>query len=196
MDAHAEPLPFVAAALRPRRPAGALSARAERAAVRGAQRGEEAALEVLFRAHWPVAYRAAWLIVRDVHAAEDIAQEGFVAAVQALDRFDRTRPFGPWLRTIVARRAIDAARARALRREVDATALAEYVDAGDAAEIPDGELLGAVAALPDEQRVPLVLRHLLDLTPSEIAPLLGIPRGPVNSRVRRGLDALAQEVPR
>ena len=195
MDAHAEPLPFVAAALRPRRPAGALSARAERAAVRGAQRGEEAALEVLFRAHWPVAYRAAWLIVRDVHAAEDIAQEGFVAAVQALDRFDRTRPFGPWLRTIVARRAIDAARTRALRREVDAAALLDHVGAA-VSEIPGDELMGAVAALPDEQRVPLVLRHLLELTPAEIAKLLGIPRGTVNSRVRRGLDALALEVQR
>ena len=101
----------------------ALSIRAERAAVRGAVRGDPAAVEVLFRAHWPAAYRAAWLIVRDDHAAEDLAQEGFVAAFGALDRFDRSRPFGPWLRTIVARRAIDAMRARAARpHEVDGSA--------------------------------------------------------------------------
>src|SRR4051812_46704464 len=100
---------------------GAMSPRAERVAVRGALRGDAAALDALFAAHWPAAYRAAYLIVRDAHAAEDIAQEGFVAAIRALEKFDRARPFGPWLRTIVARRAIDATRARALRREVDGT---------------------------------------------------------------------------
>jgi RNA polymerase sigma-70 factor (ECF subfamily) len=167
-----------------------LSPRAERAAVRGALRGDAASLDVLFRAHWPAAYRAAWLIIRDAHAAEDLAQEGFLAAVRALERFDRSRPFGPWLRTIVARRAIDAARARALRREVGDAPL-DHVPDRRAAEGVDGDVLAAVAALPDDQRVPVVLRHLLGLTPGEIAQLLDVPRGTVNSRLRRGLDALS-----
>jgi RNA polymerase sigma-70 factor, ECF subfamily len=187
----------------PARPSGksdrghgaALTARAERAAVRGALRGDAEALDVLFRAHWPAAYRAAWLIVRDAHAAEDIAQEGLVAAIRALDRFDRSRPFGPWLRTIVARRAIDAARARALRREVDPAPL-EHVARLDAPAGLRDDLVAAVAALPDEQRIVVVLRHLLELTPGEIAQLTGLPRGTVNSRLRRGLDALAREVAR
>jgi RNA polymerase sigma-70 factor, ECF subfamily len=171
-----------------------LTARRERALVRAAQRGDPAAVEGLFRAHWPRAYRAAWLIARDVHAAEDIAQESFLAALAALDRFDRTRPFGPWLRTIVARRAIDALRARALRREMGDAALAtEPARAEDAVAVSD-ELLAAVAALPDDQRVVVVLRHLLDLTPGEIAALLDLPRGTVNSRLRRGLDALRDAI--
>src|SRR3954468_12539453 len=123
MEARPEAIRW-AGAPRATRREGPLTARAERAAVRGALRGDAAALDVLFAAHWPAAYRAAYLIVRDAHTAEDIAQEGFVAAVRALDRFDRSRPFGPWLRTIVARRAIDATRARALRREVEDSALA------------------------------------------------------------------------
>ncbi len=174
--------------------AAALSTRAERAAVRGAVRGDPAAVEVLFRAHWPAAYRAAWLIVRDDHAAEDLAQEGFVAAFGALDRFDRTRPFGPWLRTIVARRAIDAMRARAARPcEVDGTAALAILPAPEAAAgAPDADVLAAVAALPDEQRSVVVLRHLLELTPSEIAAVVDVPTGTVNSRLRRGLDALAK----
>src|ERR1700709_1169880 len=102
-----------------------MEAQAERTAVRGALRGERAALDALFRAHWPGAYRTAWLIVRDRHAAEDMAQEGFVAAGGALERFDPSGPFGPWLRTIVARRAIDLSRSRALRREVDGARLLE-----------------------------------------------------------------------
>jgi RNA polymerase sigma-70 factor (ECF subfamily) len=174
---------------------GPLTARAERAAVRGALRGDAVALDVLFRAHWPAAYRAAWLIVRDPHAAEDLAQEGFVAAIRALDRFDRSRPFGPWLRTIVARRAIDAARARGLRREVDAAALDVRPGAEPVPPLAD-DLLAAVAALPDEPRIVVVLRHLLELTPTEIAELVGVPRGTVNSRLRRGLDTLAGEVER
>jgi RNA polymerase sigma-70 factor (ECF subfamily) len=189
MGAQPEPIRWTGV-LRSRRE-GSLTARAERAAVRGALRGDPAALDVLFRAHWPAAYRTAWLIVRDPHAAEDVAQEGFVAAVGALERFDAARPFGPWLRTIVARRAIDLARARASRREVDGVEVLERVASAPPVGSPDEEVLAALAALPDDQRTVVVLRHLLELTPSEIAEVVDVPRGTVNSRLRRGLDTLA-----
>src|SRR5947208_9670045 len=99
--------------------------RRERAWVRDAQRGSAAALEQLFRLHWSRAYRAALVVVGDAAAAEDIAQESFLAAVRALDRFDRRRPFGPWLHRIVVNRAIDWSRARALRRELGVEGVAE-----------------------------------------------------------------------
>src|SRR6187401_2540261 len=92
--------------------------RDERALVRAAQRGSASGIEALFHLHWPRAHRAAYLVVHDAAAAEDIAQEAFLAAVRSLDRFDRGRPFGPWLHRIVVNRAIDWTRARALRREV------------------------------------------------------------------------------
>src|ERR1041385_8576694 len=95
-----------------------LAGRDERARVRGAQRGSASDLEALFRLHWPRAFRAAYLVVHDAAAAEDIAQEAFLAAIRALDRFDRRRPFRPWLHRIVVNRAVDHTRARALRREV------------------------------------------------------------------------------
>src|SRR3989441_7908395 len=79
----------------------------ERAWVRGAQAGRASDVEALFRRHWPLAYRAAFLVVHDAAAAEDIAQESFLAALRNLDRFDRRRPFGPWLHRIVVNRAID-----------------------------------------------------------------------------------------
>src|ERR687885_2920487 len=97
----------------------------ERRWVREAQRGSEPALESLFRRHWPGAYRAAYLVVHDAAGAEDVAQEAFLAAVRALDRFDRRRPFGPWLHRILVHRAIDYARAREVRREVAAGGLPE-----------------------------------------------------------------------
>src|SRR5438034_8680326 len=97
------------------------------ALVRAAQAGSAEAFGELFRRHWARAHRSAYLVVHDAAAAEDIAQEAFLLAVRALDRFDRRRPFAPWLHRIVVNRAIDAARARALRREVPADAVPEPV---------------------------------------------------------------------
>ena len=158
--------------------------------MRGAQAGSEADLEALFRAHWPRAFRAAYLVVGDAAAAEDVAQEAFLAAVRALDRFDRRRPFGPWLHRIVVNRAIDWSRARRLRAEQE---LGEP-GAGDPEPGDPAGLAGALAALAAEERAVIVLRHLLGYTPGEIAALLELPRGTVNSRLRRGLDALREQV--
>jgi RNA polymerase sigma-70 factor, ECF subfamily len=158
--------------------------------VRAAQRGSEEAVEALFRRHWRHAHRAAYLIVRDADAAEDIAQEGFVAALRALDRFDRRRPFRPWLHRIVVNRAIDHSRARTLRREVGEESAGEPTAPESIAGL-DPDLAGALARLDPEQRAAIVLRYLLEYTPGEIARMLDLPRGTVNSRLRRGLDQLA-----
>lgn len=163
----------------------------ERAWVRGAQNGSVSDLEALFRAHWPRAYRAAYLVVHDAAAAEDIAQEAFLAAVRALDRFDRRRPFAPWLHRIAVNRAIDWARARELRKEV------ELVDAPapPAAEPADAKPLAAgLSELSPEHRAVIVMRYLLEYSPGEIARLLDLPRGTVNSRLRRGLDRLGEQL--
>ena len=165
--------------------------RDERALVRAAQRGSASGIEALFRLHWPRAQRAAYLVVHDAAAAEDIAQEAFLAAVRNLDRFDRGRPFGPWLHRIVVNRAIDWARARQLRGEAE---LVHAVAAPEHAAAIDDSVLAALAALPPDHRAVIVLRHLLEYTPGEIAELLGLPRGTVNSRLRRGLDSLRETV--
>jgi RNA polymerase sigma-70 factor, ECF subfamily len=167
-------------------------ARDERARVRGAQRGSVSDLEALFRTHWPRAYRAAYLVTHDAAAAEDIAQESFLAALRALDTFDRRRPFGPWLHRIVVNRAIDWTRARRLRAEVE---LSESLPAErERARAPRDDVLAALARLAPEHRAVVVMRYLLEYTPGEIAEALGLPRGTVNSRLRRGLDALREEL--
>jgi RNA polymerase sigma-70 factor (ECF subfamily) len=170
--------------------------RDERAWVRGAQAGSVSDLEALFRSHWPRAYRAAYLVVHDASAAEDIAQEAFLSAVRALDTFDRRRPFGPWLHRIVVNRAIDWARARALRREVGDEAMVDVAAPPDPPKrtLSPG-ITAALASLSPEHRAVIVLRYLLEYTPGEIASMLGVPRGTVNSRLRRGLDALQETVP-
>jgi RNA polymerase sigma-70 factor, ECF subfamily len=161
----------------------------DRTLIRAAQRGSTEALELLFRRHWPRAHRAAYLIVHDGAAAEDIAQEAFLAAVRALDRFDRRRPFAPWLNRIVVNRAIDWSRARSLRRETGSERLPEPRSDPARGSFP-GELVEALAALSPDQRAVVVMRYLLEYTPGEIARVLELPRGTVNSRLRRGLDTL------
>jgi RNA polymerase sigma-70 factor (ECF subfamily) len=167
----------------------------ERALVKAAQTGSEAAVEELFRRHWPHTHRAAYLIVRDAAAAEDIAQEAFLSALSALDRFDRRRRFAPWLHRIAVNRAIDWSRASAVRHEVAASdALLDAAGASPAAaeELEKGgEIEAALAGLSAEHRAVVILRYLLDYTPGEIGRMLNLPRGTVNSRLRRALDRLS-----
>lgn len=166
--------------------------RSEAELIRAVQGGSEEAFEALFRRHWRNAHRAAYLIVRDSQAAEDIAQEAFLAAIRALDRFDGRRPFRPWLHRIVVNRAIDHARARSLRREV--VEAAQDAVAPEQNDAVGEELMAALADLGTEQRAVIVLRYLLDYTPGEIGRILQVPRGTVNSRLRRALDRLASSL--
>jgi len=166
--------------------------------VREAQAGSREALTALYDAHWRGAHRAAYLVVHDTDAAEDIAQDAFLAAIGALDRFDRRRPFGPWLHRIVVNRAIDWARREALRRAAGESG-GEPSTPRPPEQIGDAAMT-ALAQLPPEQRAVVVLRYLLDYTPGEVARMLDLPRGTVNSRLRRALDRLGElleaEVPR
>jgi RNA polymerase sigma-70 factor (ECF subfamily) len=165
----------------------------ERAVVKAAQTGSEAAVEELFRRHWPHTHRAAYLIVRDAAAAEDIAQEAFLSALSALDRFDRRRPFAPWLHRIAVNRAIDWTRARRLRREVAVSDdLLDSLPSEPEREAADaGALRPLLGELSPDHRAVIVLRYLLDYTPGEIGRMLELPRGTVNSRLRRALDRLS-----
>ena len=167
----------------------------EAALVRAAQRGSEEAVEELFARHWGAAHRAALLVTGDRAAAEDIAQEAFLAALRALPRFDLRRPLRPWLHRIVVNRAIDWSRARTHRQEVGAYAAPEAAagDAGDLRVLRE-DVAAALLTLGPEQRAVIVLRYVLDFTPGEIAAALDLPRGTVNSRLRRGLDALGELV--
>jgi len=181
-------------------PAPGLGRRREASLVRAAQRGSGEAMEELFKRHWRGAHRAAYLVVHDAPAAEDIAQEAFISAIRSLDRFDRKRPFAPWLHRIVVNRAIDWTRARSARREVSSEASGALdlisTETDLAAGADAGRVVAALAALGPEQRAVVVMRYVLDYTPGEIAEILDLPRGTVNSRIRRGLDALAHVVER
>jgi DNA-directed RNA polymerase specialized sigma24 family protein len=89
----------------------------ERTLVAAVRRGSTEAVTALFEAHWRGLWRAAFVILSDESAAEDVAQEAFLAALAGLDRYDERRPFGAWAKRIAVNRALDELRSR--RRRAD-----------------------------------------------------------------------------
>lgn len=150
-----------------------------------ARNGSREAAAALFERHWDAAWRAAYGVTGRRAMADDVAQDAFERAFAALSRFDETRPFAPWLHRIVVNRALDLLRSeRRLVGEPDEAAAWPDVRDGDRA------LLDAVAALPLQRRVVVVLRFGLGLPPSAIAEVLGLPVGTVHSRLARALAQL------
>lgn len=152
-----------------------------------ARRGDRDACARLVAVHWSGAWRAALAITGRVASAEDVVQDAFERAFAALGRFDESRPFAPWLHRIVVNRALDLVRSERRLVGLDEAATLE---AWGPDEDGDRDALAALALLSPERRAVVVLRHLLGYTPPEIAAILGVPVGTVNSRLGRALAEL------
>ena len=167
-----------------------------------ARRGDVAAFESLVAAHQEMAFRTAFLVLRDAAEAEDAAQEAFVKAYRALDRFRDDAPFRPWLLRIAANEARNRRRSggrrRALQLRVEATisrdASVQSAEATALASEGRRRLLDAVNALSDDDRLVIGARYFLDLSEAEIATLAGVARGTVKSRLSRARARLAQRL--
>jgi RNA polymerase sigma-70 factor, ECF subfamily len=173
----------------------AAGARDEASLIRQARRGSADAIEALVRRHWDSAHRAAFLIVHDASAAEDIAQEAMLAAVRSIDGFDRRRPFRPWLHRIVVNRSLDWLRARARRPEVSVEVAGPVAAGAGEPDRPDAlsdELMRALGALEPDERALIVMRHLLGYRSSELAHMLDLPAGTVRTRLARALKRLRE----
>ncbi len=163
-----------------------------------AQRGETAAYEEIVQRYQQIAFRTAYVITASAADAEDAAQEGFVKAYRALDRFRPGSEWRPWLLRIVANEARNRARSSGRRQRLELR-LSEGFRPGDAAPSPEAvavaseerrRLVGMLNALPDEDRAVIVTRYLLELSGEEAAAALGIPEGTVKSRLSRALARL------
>ncbi|HEX2057154.1 MAG TPA: sigma-70 family RNA polymerase sigma factor, partial [Actinomycetota bacterium] len=100
------------------------------------KRGDVDAYETLVQRHRAAAYRTAYLVAGSTGEAEDAAQEGFVKAYYAIDRFRSGSAFRPWLLAIVSNEARDRLRS-AGRRDSLALKLVEGRPGGDAAPSPE-----------------------------------------------------------
>jgi RNA polymerase sigma-70 factor (ECF subfamily) len=145
--------------------------------VRDIRNGSRDATEAIVARHWDDAYRIAFGILGDSHMAEDVTQDAMVSMLRALGRFDSRRKFAPWLQKIVANRALDA-----------------VVSPSVSERGSDPGLMEALDSLPPDQRAVVVLRHVGGYGTNEIARMLGVRRGTVGSRLRRGLDQMRLEL--
>ena len=159
-----------------------------------AREGDQAAWDALVREYQQGAFRLAYLFLGDAAEAEDVAQEAFVRAYRALDRFDAARPFRPWLLSIVANLARN--RRRSLGRYFAAwRRMAQMAtDRAPAADRPEQwraeALWQAVRRLSEQDQEVIYLRYYLELPEAEAAGALGIPPGTVKSRLHRALARL------
>jgi len=149
-----------------------------------ARKGAADASARLFEKYWPVAWRAAHLVALDRGVADDVAQETMERLFRALDRVDAERPLAPWVKRVAVNRALDLRRRDRRLVHVDEPPDAGPLWSDDAAE-RDVAVARAVAALPHEKRVVVVLHYWLDYTAEQIAELLGLPLGTVSSRLAR-----------
>lgn len=150
-------------------------------------------------ANQDLVFGVALRVVRDAHAAEDVAQEAFVRAYRALRRYPNQQVRELRLRPWLARIALNAARneVRGKRSDVDiehaAASLAEPSEGPlRLAERNDERRMWArlLAALPDRYRLAVALRYIDDLSYPELAETLDRPLGTVKSDVHRGTALL------
>lgn len=174
--------------------------------VERAKHGDEHAYAELVTRYQALAARTAYVITGSDAEAEDAAQEGFVKAYYALDRFRSGAPFRPWLLRIVANEAINRRKAAGRRPTVELS-MALDRPSGDTALSPEGAalaterrtlVLDALRKMKEEDRLVIAYRYFFDLSEAEMADALGVARGTVKSRLSRALGrlrVLMDEVP-
>jgi RNA polymerase sigma-70 factor (ECF subfamily) len=165
-----------------------------RLAVARAKEGDRDALQFLYVRYSNNIYGYVRSIVRDDHEAEDVTQHVFAKLMTTLVKYDdRGVPFFAWLLRLARNVAIDHLRAnRLLPTEEVIDPNATCSNDLDRAEI----VRAALATLPDEQREVVMLRHVVGLTPSEIADRMGRSESSIHGLHHRGRRALQRELVR
>ncbi|MGZ8581787.1 MAG: RNA polymerase sigma factor [Actinomycetota bacterium] len=166
-----------------------------------ARDGDVGAFEELVTRYQGIAFRVAWLVVRDRGEAEDAVQDAFVKAYYAMPRFRAGAPFRPWMLRIVANEARN--RGRSTRRRDGLTMRAAAAEPGGPAPSPEGAaleradaqlLLAALDRLPERDRLVVAYRFLFEMSEAETAEALAVPLGTVKSRLSRALVRLRTEL--
>ena len=168
--------------------------------VERAKHGDQDAYGELVTRYQALAARVAYVITASSAEAEDVAQDAFVKAYYALDRFREGAPFRPWLLRIVANEAKNRKVAAGRRPTVELTAAADRAsgetalspeDAAVAADLRAG-LVAAINRLRPDDRLVLAYRFFFDLSETEMADALGVARGTVKSRLSRAMGRLRE----
>jgi RNA polymerase sigma-70 factor (ECF subfamily) len=189
-----------------------LATRTDQEIVALARGGEETAYRELVRRYERPLFSLLYRMVRDRELAEDLAQETFVKALNAIESYRPEYKFSSWIFKIANNAAIDHLR----RRELDTLSLegsphaetpeaieATALQIGDRQESPldevearelGGEIEAAIAKLRPEYRSCILLRHVEGRAYEEIAEILGLPLGTVKTYIHRARNELRREL--
>ena len=158
--------------------------RKTRLAVARAKEGDQEAMRFLYITYSHNVYGYVRSIVRDDHEAEDITQHVFAKLMTTLVKYDdRGVPFFAWMIRLARNVAIDHLRANRL------TPTENVLDPGTCSASNEDRVeavKAALAALPEDQREVVVLRHIVGLTPGEIAERMGRTESAIHGLHHRG----------
>lgn len=168
--------------------------------IKRAQSGDADAFADLVMAHQNFVYNLALRTINDPHEAEDLAQEAFIRAWQALPRFRHKSKFSTWLYRIVINLCYN--RLPRLKRELAAVDSEEMVNLPDEGSIgPDSSLEAderraylhqQIEALPESYRLIITLRYQQELSYAEIARIADVPLGTVKTIIYRARARLRE----
>jgi RNA polymerase sigma-70 factor (ECF subfamily) len=168
--------------------------------IRRARQGESPAWTALMRLHQEPIFRYAYLLIGDADEAEDIAQETFIRAYRALERFDTQRPMRPWLLRIAANLASNRRRSlgryfavlqRAFQQERPAQ---KGVEEQSRQVSQAHEVWEAIRQLKASDAQVIYLRYFLELSVEEAAQAMNVPAGTVKSRLHRASERLRRVI--
>jgi len=154
--------------------------------VRAVQRGEPGAMDALIRATYASVYALSRRLLGDPSDAADATQEVYLRVVRSVLGFRAEAAFGTWLHRVTVNVC-----ATALRRRGDVPDSIDELSSGDDTEavVADRDharrVAEAIALLPDDARMVVVLRDVQGLTTKEAADVLGISEGAVKVRLHR-----------
>jgi RNA polymerase sigma-70 factor (ECF subfamily) len=154
--------------------------------------GNRRALDELLDRHADRVHAICRRVIGNPDDALDATQEALIAIARGIGRFDGRSAFTTWLYRVATNAALDELRRRGRRprpvEELPEPAAGGQLDEQVGARLDVDQ---ALATLPEEFRVAVVLRDLCDLDYAEIAEVLDVPPGTVRSRIARGRAALA-----
>jgi len=159
-------------------------------AVTRAKAGDQEALRFLYVSYADNVYGYVRSIVRDDYEAEDVTQHVFAKLMVVLPKYEqRSVPFAAWILRVARNVAVNHMRARRAIPCEEVRELDERKDFGDSQQTSIA-LREALETLPEEQREVIVLRHLVGLSPGEIAGRMGKSEPSIHGLHHRGRGAL------
>ncbi len=164
-----------------------------------AQGGDSDALDALLRENYDRIFSTCRKLARNDADADDATQEALCSIVLKISSFKGESRFSTWAYRIATNACLDEIRKRNRRPRLGISDMDQIIpeNAGQSIEdqVSDRLLIeGALKSLPDDFKIPLVLRDQLGMNYQEIAEVLSLPSGTVKSRIARGRERLKIEI--